>query len=229
MTPQTLRSARKALAWTQTQAASRLGVSQAYLAMLETGKRPLNPAFIRRAAEVYELPPGEVPPSDVYRYRADASQDLAVDLAALGYPGFAYLRPARWKAKNPAQVLLDALGEADLEARLVEALPWLAVQFAPFDDRWLVRQAKLRDLQNRLGFVVELARGLAERAHDEEKAQALRGLEGRLERSRLVFEDTLCKTVREPQRRWLAERRSESARRWNLLTDWTLNALRYPA
>jgi hypothetical protein len=57
--------------------------------MPETGKRPLAPAFVRRAAEVYELPPGVVPPSDVYRYRADASQHLAVDLAALGYPGFA--------------------------------------------------------------------------------------------------------------------------------------------
>lgn len=229
MTFETLRSARKARGWTQTEATGRLGVSQSYLAMLETGKRPLTPAFVRRAAEVYELPPGAVPPSDVYRYRADASQHLAVDLAALGYPGFAYLRPARWKAKNPAQVLLDALGEANLEPRLVEALPWLALRFAPFDDRWLVRQAKIRDLQNRLGFVVELARHLAERAHDEEKAQALGGLEARLERSRLVFEDTLCQTVREPQRRWLAERRSDAARRWNLLTDWTVDALRYRA
>jgi transcriptional regulator with XRE-family HTH domain len=229
MTFDTLRSARKARGWTQTQAARRLGLSQAYLAMLETGTRPVTPALARRAAEVYELPPTEVPPSDVYRYRANACHDLAVDLAALGYPGLAYLRPAHWKAKNPAQVLLDALGEADLEARLVEALPWLALRFAPFDDRWLVRQAKLRDLQNRLGFIVELARRLAERAHDEDKAQALRGLEGRLERSRLVLEDTLCKAVREPQRRWLSERRSESARHWNLLTDWTVDALRYPA
>src|SRR5688572_12768908 len=104
MTPQDLRARRKAVGWTQTEAASRLGMSQPYLAMLETGKRALTALLVRRAAEVYGLPPSEVPPSDVYRHRADPSQELAVDLAALGYPGFAYLRPAHWKPKNPAQV-----------------------------------------------------------------------------------------------------------------------------
>src|SRR5204862_2965596 len=44
---------------------------------------------------------------------------------ALGYPGFTHLRPRRWALKNPAEVLLAALAQDDLEPRLVEALPWL--------------------------------------------------------------------------------------------------------
>ena len=51
-----------------------------------------------------------------------------------------------------------------------------------------------------------------------------------LERSRLAREDTLCRTSLHPaERRRLAAHPSEDARRWNLLTDWTADALRYPA
>lgn len=140
------------------------------------------------------------------------------------------MRPRNWKPKNPSEVLLTALAQDDLEARLVEALPWLVVKYWPLDQGWLVREAKLRDLQNRLGFVVSLARYLAERAGDERKARALKELETDLERSRLAREDTLCKaSMREPERRWLAENRSEEGKRWNLLTDWTADALRYVA
>jgi hypothetical protein len=31
------------------------------------------------------------------------------------------------------------------------------------------------------------------------------------------------------ERRWLLEQRPDSARHWNLLTDWTADALRYTA
>ncbi|MGH7427311.1 MAG: hypothetical protein ACREJ4_02970 [Candidatus Methylomirabilaceae bacterium] len=158
------------------------------------------------------------------------AETLANDLAGLGYPGFAYLRPRNWKPKNPSDVLLGALAQDDLEARLVEALPWLVVKYWPLNREWLVREAKLRDLQNRLGFVVSLARRLAERAGEERKGWALNELETELERSRLVREDTLCKaSLPEPERRWLADNRPEEAKRWNVLTDWTVDALRYLA
>jgi hypothetical protein len=156
------------------------------------------------------------------------AQGLANDLAALGYPGFAYLRPRSWKPKNPSNVLLAALAQDDLEARLVEALPWLVLRYWPLDREWLVREAKLRDLQNRLGFVVTLARRLAERARHERKARALSELETELGRSLLAREDTLCRaSLSEPERRWLAENRPEDAQHWNVLTDWTGDALRY--
>ena len=223
-----LKSGRLAKGWSQVEAATRLGVSQPYLAMLESGRRRVTPKLARRAMKVYGLPPTVLPPSDPLSRRRVDAETLADDLAGLGYPGFAYLRPRNWKPKNPSAVLLGALAQDDLEARLVEALPWLVVKYWPLDREWLVREARLRDLQNRLGFVVSLARRLAERAGDERKARALNELETELERSRLAREDTLCKaSLPEPERRWLAENRPEEAKHWNILTNWTVDALRY--
>ena len=226
-----LRSARLAKGLSQVQAATRLGVSQPYLAMLESGKRRVTPDLARRAMKVYNLPPTALPPAESVSLRARTTAEaLASDLALLGYPGLAYLRRAGWTPRNPAEVLLTALSQEDLESRLVEALPWLVGTFWPLDQEWLVRQAKLLDLQNRLGFVVTLARRVAERAGDQLRARALKALETVLERSRLAREDTLCKTsLPEPERRWLAEHRPEDAKRWNVLTDWTADGLRYVA
>ena len=216
-----LRAGRRAKGWSQVHAATRLRVSQPYLAMLERGQRRLTPALARRAMKVYGLPP------TAHRLEAEG---LATDLAALGYAGFAYLRPRHWTPKNPNEVLLAALAQAELDARLVEALPWLVLRYATGDQQWLVREAKLRDLQNRLGFVVSLARRLAERARDARRAHTLNELETALERSRLAREDTLCKaSLPEAERRWLADTRSDEAKHWNLLTDWTVDALRYVA
>jgi len=142
-------------------------------------------------------------------------------------PGFAYLRP-RVPKKNPAEVLLSALVHDDLEARLVEALPWLLLRYWDMDVDWLVEQAKVRDLQNRLGFLVSLARRVFENPPNEDRNRALAELETALERSRLAREDTLCKTPRtDAERRWLTENRTEEAQRWNLLTDWRAEHLQY--
>jgi hypothetical protein len=104
------------------------------------------------------------------------------------------------------------------------------LRYWTLDWAWVVPEAKVRDLQNRLGFVVSLARSLAERAGKNHQARALADLEGQLNRSRLAPEDTLCQaSLPEPERRWLAEHRSELAKHWNLLTDWTADALRYAA
>lgn len=58
-------------------------------------------------------------------------------LAALGYPGFSY-RKARQRL-NPAEVLHRTLKSANLDARLVEALVWVAVTYAHLDWDWVVR------------------------------------------------------------------------------------------
>ncbi|PYN73228.1 MAG: hypothetical protein DMD97_20450 [Candidatus Rokuibacteriota bacterium] len=227
MSPTDLRTARTGKGLTQAQAAVRLGVSQPYVAMLEMGERRLTPRLARRVTRLYGLSPTAVPPSDAVAGSRGAAE-LASDLAALGYPGFAHMRPRRWVLKNPAEVLLAALAQDDLEPRLVEALPWLLLHYATLDREWLVREAKVRDLQNRLGFVVGLSRGLAERVGAREEATALAALEASLERSRLAREDTLCgASLPEAERRWLQHNRSDDARRWNLLTDWTVDALRY--
>jgi len=53
---------------------------------------------------------------------------------------------------------MDALSQPTLDARITEALPWLLREYAgKVNWTWLVRQAKLRNLQNRMGFVTQLA------------------------------------------------------------------------
>ena len=223
-----LRAARQSRAWTQVRAAARLGVSQPYLAMLETGQRPLTPAVARRAMRVYGLPPTVLHPAGVAPQVT--AETLARDLAALGYPGFGHLGRRGGAAKHPGAVLLTALAQTELKARAVEALPWLLLQYWDLDQAWLLREAKVRDLQNRLGFVVSLAREVAERKGDGPRLGALRALEAALERSRLAREDTLGPAaLSEAERRWLETRRSDAARHWNLLTDWTAETLRYRA
>ncbi len=220
-----LKQARERRGWTQQQATRRLGVSQPYLSLLERGRRPLTPALVRRAARLFSLPPTALPlPESVV---ADENPTLARSLSSLGYPAFAYLRAGR-PQRNPAEVLLSALAMNNCEARLVEALPWLLLEF-DLDCGWLVRQARLHNLQNRLGFVVSLARRVAEQVPGyRERAEALRLLEAELERSRLVAEDTLCDASLGPaHRRWLSENRPPEAAHWNLLTDWSPEKLRY--
>jgi transcriptional regulator with XRE-family HTH domain len=117
-----LRLARVAKGLSQVQAAARLRVSQPYLAMLETGSRPLTRQLARRVMKVYDLPATVLPLSELGSLQArSGTEGLARDLAALGYPGFAHLRPRHWTPKNPSEVLLTALAQDHLEARLVGA------------------------------------------------------------------------------------------------------------
>src|SRR5580704_1448506 len=74
-------------------------------------------------------------------------------------PGFAYLRNRR--PMNPADLLLRALRASDVDARVVEALPWVLLKYPDLDWAWLLRESKVDDLQNRLGFLVSVARQLA--------------------------------------------------------------------
>lgn len=123
--------------------------------------------------------------------RETANRTVAKELSALGYPGFPPISRAR--RKHPAAVLLGALSSDDLDVRLIEALPWLAFRFAEeIDWERLLEQAKQREIQNRLGFVVTLARQLAARRPDHSRARQLAALELLLEGARLVREDTLC-------------------------------------
>ncbi len=227
-----LRQARLSRGWSQKEAARRLGVSQAYVAMLESGLRRLTPALARKAMRVYGLSPTVLPAAEPFRLAQSVSaQGLAEQLAVLGYPGFAYLRPHVAK-KNPGEVLLAALAQDELEARLVEALPWLLLRYWDVDVNWVVEQAKRRDLQNRLGFLAGLTRRLSEAAGapNQNRNRALAELEAALEKSRLAQEGTFCKTPgTDTEREWLRENRPEEAKHWNLLTDWRAEHLRYVA
>jgi hypothetical protein len=158
----------------------------------------------------------------------DNAQSLVEGLAALGYPGFTHVNPGR--RANPAQLLFDALRMHDLEPRLAEALPWVVWRYQDLDWDWLVREAKLHDLQNRLGFVVGLAKQVADRNQQTADAEALATVERRLEPSRLAREDTLCHaSMTQAERHWLREHRSTHAQHWNLLTGLVPDHLSYAA
>jgi len=228
MKPDTLRQARLARGWSQTEAAKRLGVYQSYLSMLESGQRPVTPRLARSLMRAYKLPPTLLPVPHELERTATENQVLAEDLASLGYPGFAYLRPRRWK-KNPAEVLLTALLQENLEARVVEALTWLPLEYWDMNADWLVEQAKHFDLQNRLGFVVTLAREVAQRVDGDHAPRSvkLRELEQALETSKLARSDTLCQVLTPREREWVMRNRTREAEQWNLLTFWGPDMVRY--
>ncbi|MFZ3212051.1 MAG: helix-turn-helix transcriptional regulator [Terriglobales bacterium] len=227
MTAQELRVARKRRGLTQAKAAERLGISQPYLALLEHGKRGLGDRLARKAVLVFKLRPAALPLGERRLGEADA-HSLARQLASLGYPGFASLGTGR--RANPAEVLVTALAQDDLEPRLTEALPWLLLHYPDMDRDWLVRQARLHNLSNRLGFVVALAKQVSASAGgtDSARYRALNRLEARLRESRLDREDTLCQSSLSPKERaWLRKKRPAEAAYWHLLTDWRPEHLQY--
>jgi hypothetical protein len=141
---------------------------------------------------------------------------LASDLGALGYPGYAYLQG---QARNPAEVLFDALDRRDLDARLVEALPWLPLQYPNMDWDWLTMQAKVHNRQNRLGFVVALALRVAKKHANQNVMKRLSAVVQTLEEARLAKTDTLCQESWPASQRNLAhQQRSALAAHWKLDT-----------
>jgi transcriptional regulator with XRE-family HTH domain len=183
---------------TQVNAAALLGVSQPYLSLLEEGERPLTTALRSRMKMLRQA---DRPDSSDDRFRAQ--------LSALGYPGFAHVAPARPKS-SPDSLLLAVLAHPNVDARVVEALPWLVRRNADrLDLDWLVRQAKLQNLQNRLGFVLQ-----ASGVETPKLAAAVRELEP----ARLLQEATLCWDIMPAAtREWMRVNRTPSAEHWNVL------------
>jgi transcriptional regulator with XRE-family HTH domain len=219
--------ARQTVGLTQQQAAEHFGVSQAYLALMETGRRRVTEEVGLKMIDLYHLGPTVLP------LRVDALESwdsayLAKALANLGYPGFRHLM--RGPRDNPAVVLLAALSRRDLDVRVVEGLPWLVVEYYDLDWEWLMREAKVRDAQNRLGFIVTLGRRVAAKRGCDAAQSKLREVEESLDRARLVREDSLCQgSLSEAERCWLRQARPADARHWNLLTDLDAEHLPYAA
>ena len=230
MNPRLLKQARLQRRWSQPRAAQHLGVSQPYLAMLETGRRRLTPALTRRFVRGYRLTPAHLLPTKNFNPQSGMNAEtLANQLCVLGYPGFAYLG-SRVLRMNPGEVLLAALAQDELEPRLVEALPWLLLQYWEMDTEWLVADACRFTLQNYLGFAVSLARRVAESetVPNAPRNEVLANLESVLYRNRLARESSFLKNLRtEAERQWLMQNQSEDAKRWNVLTDWRPEHLPY--
>jgi transcriptional regulator with XRE-family HTH domain len=216
VTGESLKTGRKEANMTQQEAASKLGLTQAYLSMLERGQRPVTADLAAQAMKVFHLPPTALPLQADRLSTLDESAFKA-ELGALGYPGFSYLRGK--PHYNPARLLFLALDKDDLDRRVVEALPWLAFKYSDLNWEWLLRNAKLNDRQNRLGFVVDLAEEFAEKTGDASRKKNLCENKTLIERSRLAREDTLSnESMTQAERKWLRQNRPSRARHWNLLT-----------
>lgn len=190
---------RKRNGLTQVRAASLLGVSQPYLSLLENGARPLTAQLRNRM----KTSAGQDPQG--------GSDDLfRAQLSALGYPGFTHVTKARTRTR-PDNLLMKVLAQPDADARVVEALPWVVATFkSQFDFSAMVRQAKLHNLQNRLGFVLQVSA-----VDTREGLMAVR----ELERARLLQEDTLCwDSMPAATREWMRANRVPLAESWNVLT-----------
>jgi transcriptional regulator with XRE-family HTH domain len=227
MTGKKLKKARKKLGLTQVEAAKCLGVSQTYFSLLEKGERRFTDELTKKAVRLFKLSPTVLPMNtELQHLGPTTNQRFVRELAALNYPGYTHVKPSN--PTNPAQLLLKALSSDDLEGRLVEALPWLLFNFSDLQWKSLVDAVKLKDLQNRLGFLTSLARQLAEKSGNVKKYKVFKQREQELERSRLVKEDTLCrKNMTNAERRWLSQNRSPEAAHWNILSNLSAEHLKY--
>ena len=221
------RAGRRAAALTQIEAAAALGVSQPYLSQLEKGVRAAGRDLIYKATRLYRLSPTALPVPDSFPLQSARGDALQRELASLGYPGFEHVRARA--LRNPAEVVLRVVAEPDLDTRLVEATPWVLATYTDLDWAWLRDQVKLRNAQNRLGYLVHLARETA--ATKPEDADALRVLSrwhDELDEARLVREGTLCReSMPAAERAWVRANRPPAAAHWRVLTTLTAEQLPY--
>jgi transcriptional regulator with XRE-family HTH domain len=213
MTGLALETVRKRQGVTQVQAAKLLGLSQPMLSHMETGKRNVSLEVAQRAAELFGGDPTTLSLDPLPRH---SDETLASELGRLGYPGYAHLYG---RLRNPAEFLLDALDHSDLDVRTTEGLPWVVLRYPHLDWSWLLREVKLRNRQNRLGFVTSLANKMALQDGSLVVLNVLEPVLRELEDARLAKEDTLC------QESWPRSRkqhvralRSKLAAHWNLDT-----------
>src|SRR5580658_7613961 len=226
MTAEQWTTGRKKRGLTQVAAARSLNVAQPYLSQLETGLRTASARLARKAAGLYKLPPTALPLPEPFAPQPSRADDLQNQLASLGYPGFEHVRTRQ--TSNPAEVVLSAVVQRDLDTRLVEALPWVLKSYTDLNWDWLRDRAKLQNAQNRLGYLVHLAKETAGVLPHGNAVSVLSGWEEQLEDARLASEGTLCReSMPEAERRWLRENRPPAAAHWSLLTGITAEQLPY--
>lgn len=223
MTGLQLQRARTARRWTQAQLATRLGMSQGYVCLLERGARPVPAPLAEVVARILDMPPSTLPTAD----NADAFDTAGAvrALAALGDDRFAD-RPRRRERRNPAEVVLRCLRAPDVDARVVEGVVRVLVAHVDLDWTWLVRRARVDNLQNRLGFLVSLATAVAERDDLAAAGEPLAVALTVLEQSRLAVEGAFRTSLTDAERRWLRQHRPPEAAHWNLLTNLSVADVR---
>ncbi len=221
MDARTLKNARRKAGFTQKRLAQVLGCSQPYLSLMERGKRAVPRAMERKLVRLLGLPATCLPLKSKSPRRSSVHDWARRKLGELGYPGFRYLAKSHRPSLNPMDVLLQVLGSERCDPRLVEAMPWLLLRFPDLDRELLVAEARQRNVQNRLGFVVALATEAATSTPQcSDRLRKLNMLSEALETFRLAREDDLGQGFKSTRLRdHLRENRVDAAAHWNVLTD----------
>lgn len=202
---------------TQVEAAQSVGVRQPFVCAVEKGHRPVTAALENWLYSVCPEALTAVPTS--HTETSESGEHLKELLGSLGYPKFAYLAHKPQKA-DPRQVLFDALKTEDLDQRVTEALPWVVAHENKLDWRRLTDEVRLYNLQNRLGFLLEVTVEATKKLHLRNATVRLEPWLHWLREARLYKEDTLCKkSLTQVERRRLRRGRSKAARFWRLYTD----------
>ena len=113
VTGNALRTGREEAKLTQQEAASRLGLTQAYLSMLERGRRPVTTELAAQAIKVFHLPPTALPLEAEFRTTLDENAFKA-ELGALGY------RASPTCAESLTTILLDCCSLPSTKTALIE-------------------------------------------------------------------------------------------------------------
>lgn len=189
--------------------------------------RTASPRLARKATRLYQLAPTALPLPEAFALQPARPDEIQKRLSSLGYPGFEHLRAAQ--ASNPAEVVLSAVLNRDLDTRFVEALPWVLKTYTDLNWEWLRDRTKLQNAQNRLGYLVHLAAETARAMPQQDTlVEVLSRWESQLEDARLASEGTLCRdSMQEPERKWLRANRPSAAAHWGLLTSITAEQLPY--
>jgi len=224
-----MKELRRQAGWTQERLAKALGCSQPYLSLMENGWRTVPEALRRRMVRVLGLPVTHLPVRAKPPVGSRTSDWARRSLGQLGYPGYRYLGERRRPWVNPVEVLLRVLTSDRRDPRLVEAMPWLLLHFNGFDRKTLVEQARKSNVQNRLGFVVALAKELALSVPKYSgRLDELNLLDEALEPFRLARQDDLGQNFKTRHYRdYVQENRSEAAMYWNVLTTLAPHHLNY--
>ena len=85
----------------------------------------------------------------------------------------------------------------------------------------------LHSQRHQLGFLVSLARELAEKQSNSDLVGLLARWERTLEEARLAKEDVLSRRLTSAERQHFQAHRSATAAHWNLLTGLSADALQY--
>jgi len=152
-----------------------------------------------------------------------AEDQLTQWVTRLGYPGFV-TTPAF--VPDPERLATKTLQRAfkvrTLHPRLVEALTWVAMEFWALDWESVTRTALAAGTQNRLGYLLDLAREEAAHQNRAVASARLAAVQRGLEASRSDQEDEFFEAFgSELERQFVLARRPPAAAFWRMCTDYT--------